>query len=266
LINDDNLDWVDEFAKLSSAILKRSNHIYCFTDAEYSAEFILAFRKYGFKIRNLLCIPRSVKGNGGDRIFQQQFEFCIFATLGKKTEGRKFNQTQILKPSETYLKDKRYNAKEWLYRLPDHWHWTTASEHNLKNKFHPTQKNVECLKDMINLSTVENEIVLDPYMGSCWLSISKNSLNNLDEQLFFLYIRYKVNDYILDSFVREYKFDNSIINDSKLNIFDEKFIRFYRNVASNILDKLILFTHHKNALHVVLYIKTIEKLKHSLNV
>jgi hypothetical protein len=42
----------------------------------------------------------------------------------------------------------------------------------------------------------------------------------------------------LDSFIRTYRFDNSIINDSKLNIFDEKFIRCYRNVASDILDML----------------------------
>jgi predicted RNA-binding Zn-ribbon protein involved in translation (DUF1610 family) len=49
----------------------------------------------------------------------------------------------------------------------------------------------------------------------------------------------------LDSFIRTYRFDNSIINDSKLNIFDEKFIRCYRNVASDILDMLILFTHQE---------------------
>lgn len=166
LKNDDNLLWVDDFAKLSSQILKKESHLYCFVDPEYSADFIIAFRKYGFKIRNILTIPRSVKGNGGDRIFQQQFEFCIFATLGKATEGRKFNQTQILKPSETYLKDKRYNAKEWLYRLPDNWHWTTASEHNSNNKLHPTQKNVKCIEYMSILSTNEYEIILDPFMGS----------------------------------------------------------------------------------------------------
>src|SRR5699024_12797384 len=69
--------------------------------SETSADFILAFRKYGFKVRNLLTIPRGTKGNGGDRIFQQQFEFCIFATLGSKGVGRKFNQTEILKPSRS---------------------------------------------------------------------------------------------------------------------------------------------------------------------
>ena len=112
--NDDNLSWVDEFAYQASRVLKHSNHVYCFVDAETSADFIVAFRKHGFKIRNLLTIPRGIKGNGGDRIFQQQFEFCIFATLGSKSEGRKFNQTEILKPSDTYLKDKRYKPKKMV--------------------------------------------------------------------------------------------------------------------------------------------------------
>jgi DNA modification methylase len=129
-----------------------------------SSDFVAEIRKY-WKVRNLLCIPRTIKGNGGDRIFQQQFEYVIFATRGNRTEGRKFNQTQILKPSETYLKDKRYNAKEWLYRLPDYWYWTKASEFN-HDRLHPNQKNVDCLKDMVALSSNPGEIVFDPFCGS----------------------------------------------------------------------------------------------------
>lgn len=166
LINDDDLHWVDEFTSKCAKLLKPTHHLYCFVDPEYSPEFILGFRKAGFKIRNLLTIPRSVKGNGGNRIFQQQNEFCIFATFGDKSVGRNFSETKILKPSEVYLKDKRYKPKEWLYRLPDHWHWTKASEHNSNNKLHPTQKNVNCIMDMISISTEEDEIVFDPFMGS----------------------------------------------------------------------------------------------------
>ena len=190
LKNDDSLHWVDDFAKKCSLILNKGQHLYCFVAPEYSPEFIFGFRKYGFKIRNLLTIPRAVKGNGGDRIFQQQNEFCIFATLGKKTEGRKFNETQILKPSEGYLKDKRYQAKEWLYRLPDVWHWTKASEHNSNNKLHPTQKYVPCIEDMLRVSTNENNIVLDPFMGSGTTGVACKNLNRkfigieLDENYF----------------------------------------------------------------------------------
>ena len=177
LVNDDNLEWVDKFCEMCALVLKHECHLYCFVDPEYSAEFVMGFRKHGFKIRNFLTIPRAVKGNGGDRIFQQQFEFCIFATLGTADEGRRFNQTQILAPSEGYKKDKRYNAKEWLFRLPDCWSWTVASEHNSSNIFHPTQKNVECIKDMLRISTNEGDTVIDPFMGSGTTGVACISLN-----------------------------------------------------------------------------------------
>jgi len=177
LQNDDQLLWVWDFTGKCWKILKKWQHLYCFVDPEYSPEFIIWFRKAWFKIRNLLTIPRAVKWNWWDRIFQQQNEFCIFATLWKKTEWIKFNQTQILKPSEWYLKDKRYNAKEWLYRLPDVWFWTKASEHNSNNKLHPTQKYVPCAEDMLKISSNEWDIILDPFMWSWTTGVACKNLN-----------------------------------------------------------------------------------------
>lgn len=175
--NDDNNNWVEPFFKELSRVMKHGSHLYCFCDFEMSSDFLVEIRKY-WKVRNLLCIPRAIKGNGGERIFQQQFEYCIFATLGTKDEGRKFNQTQILKPSEGYSKDKRYKAKEWLYRLPDYWYWTKASEFN-HGRLHPNQKNVSCLKDMINLSSNPGEIVFDPFCGSGSTLVGAKELDRL---------------------------------------------------------------------------------------
>lgn len=186
--NDDNNLWVEPFFKELSRVMKKGSHLYCFCDFEMSSDFLIEIRKY-WKVRNLLCIPRTIKGNGGERIFQQQFEYCIFATLGSKDEGRKFNQTQILKPSEGYLKDKRYKAKEWLYRLPDYWYWTKASEFN-HDRLHPNQKNVSCLKDMISLSSNPGEIVFDPFCGSGSTLVAAKELDRnwigceLDEKYF----------------------------------------------------------------------------------
>ena len=186
--NDDNNKWVEPFFKELSRVMKKGSHLYCFCDFEMSSDFLVEIRKY-WKVRNLLCIPRTIKGNGGERIFQQQFEYCIFATLGSKDEGRKFNETQILRPSEGYLKDKRYKPKEWLYRLPDHWYWTKASEFN-HDRLHPNQKNVSCLKDMISLSSNPGEIVLDPFCGSGSTLVAAKELDRnwigceLDEKFF----------------------------------------------------------------------------------
>lgn len=177
LVNDDNLDWLDEFAEEIARVLKDERHLYCFVDYEMSAYFILAFKKYGFTIRNLLTIPRAMNGLGGGRIFQPQFEFCIYATKGNKNQGRMLNQTKILRNTEKHRKDKRYNGGEWRKRLPDNWHWTVASVHNAKKKFHPTEKNVACLENMIELSSNEGETVLDPFMGSGSTGLACKNLN-----------------------------------------------------------------------------------------
>jgi len=52
--------------------------------------------------------------------------------------------------------------------------WNSTYEHNIikfqapkgKNRFHPTQKPVELIKKLINLTTNAGDIVLDPFMGS----------------------------------------------------------------------------------------------------
>lgn len=196
--NDSSLDWVSPFFELLSSKVKLDSHLYCFTDFEMMPDFVFNIRKY-WKVRNLLCIPRSVKGNGGDRIYQQQFEYCIFATMG---QGRKFNETQILKPSETYLKDKRYSAKEWLYRLPDYWHWTTASAHN-HNRYHPNEKNVECLKHMIALSSNKDDLVLDPFVGSgssciAALNINRNFIGIELDEVYFNTAQNRINKWYQD--------------------------------------------------------------------
>ena len=45
------------------------------------------------------------------------------------------------------------------------------------NKLHPTQKNVECIEYMLKISTDENEIILDPYMGSGTTGLACKNLN-----------------------------------------------------------------------------------------
>jgi len=162
IINDNNLEWVEELFYELNRVTEDNSHIYCFTSVEYIDVFMTEIKKY-WKVKNLITVPRTMKGGLGDLYssFSPQKEFIIFGTKGK----RKFEQTQILKPSEVYLKDKRKKPKEWIYRLPDSWDWLKVSEHNLK-RTHPTQKTEEVIETMTKLSSKEGEIVIDPFMGS----------------------------------------------------------------------------------------------------
>lgn len=160
--NDDNINWLSDLFKEIDRVTKKDSHIYCFTGLDFLPEFVSEIKRY-YKFQNIITVPRTMKGGAGSKTqsFSYQNEYVLFATKG----SRKFEETQILKPSEKYLKDKRKNPKEWLYRLPDYWGWLKASEHNLKRN-HPTQKTVEVIETMIMLSSKESEVVLDPFMGS----------------------------------------------------------------------------------------------------
>jgi DNA modification methylase len=52
--------------------------------------------------------------------------------------------------------------------------WNSTYQHNIlkyqapkgKNRFHPTQKPIELIKQLIELTTNKNDLVVDPFMGS----------------------------------------------------------------------------------------------------
>lgn len=171
--NDNNLDWVEDVFSELNRVTVDDSHIYCYTSVEYMDVFLKEIKKY-WKVKNIITVPRTMKGGLGDLYssYSPQKEFIIFGTKGK----RKFEETQILKPSEVYLKDKRKKPKEWIYRLPDEWNWVKVSEHNLK-RVHPTQKTVETVDIMIKMSSKEGEVVIDPFMGSGTTAIASVEVN-----------------------------------------------------------------------------------------
>jgi site-specific DNA-methyltransferase (adenine-specific) len=186
IINDDNLNWISDFFHKANNISKDNSHLYCFTSFEYIGEFMLEIKKY-WKVKNLIVVPRTMRGGLGDlkSSYSPQNEFIIFATKG----NRKFEETQILKPSEVYLKDKRNSPKEWIYRLPDYWDWVKVSVQNLK-RVHPTEKTEEVIDIMVKMSSKEGDVILDAFMGSGTTGIVAKKLNRdfigieLDEKHF----------------------------------------------------------------------------------
>jgi site-specific DNA-methyltransferase (adenine-specific) len=48
---------------------------------------------------------------------------------------------------------------------------------NVKNKIHPTEKPILLFENLIKNSTLENQIVLDPFMGSGTTGVACKNLN-----------------------------------------------------------------------------------------
>lgn len=165
--NDNNLDWFQDFTNKSYKLLKDNSAFYCFTRYDAYPLMYNCIINSGFNIKNLLIIQKGQKGGNGD--LQAQYsndcELLIYANKGR----RKFNKTQLAKT------DGRKGAAEFRTRLPNVWFDTeyntypkaTVNVSNQNDKIiHPTEKNVELIEWIIQISSNENDIILDPFVGS----------------------------------------------------------------------------------------------------
>ena len=174
LQNDDNLNWFSDFSKQVYRVLKNNTSLFLFTRADKIGFMMDNLVSVEFKFKNMLIIPTANPTSCGDlsASFVNGFEVVLFFNKGRN----KFRETNLKKTSESYRNDKRFNAPEFVYRLPALWDFVKATEHNL-NLVHPTQKSVEVFESMIKICSDENSIVLDPFSGSGTTAVACKKLN-----------------------------------------------------------------------------------------
>jgi site-specific DNA-methyltransferase (adenine-specific) len=174
LQNDDNLNWFLDFSKQVYRVLKNNTSLFLFTRADKIGLMMDNLISVGFKFKNMLIIPTANPTSCGDlsASFVNCFEVVLFFNKGRN----KFRKTDLKKTSESYRNDKRFNAPEFVYRLPALWDFVKATEHNL-NLVHPTQKSVEVFESMIKICSDENSIILDPFSGSGTSAIASLNTN-----------------------------------------------------------------------------------------
>jgi len=133
--NDCNLEWLDEFARLSYEIAKDNTAHYVFCSFHHIDKFKQAFEKY-FKVKNILTWSKRCGGLGDLKAdFMPTTEFVLFLQ-----KGRKF-----------------YNGKRV----------SNVLEFNkIRAEYHPTQKPLDLIEFMLEKFTNEGEVVIDPFMGS----------------------------------------------------------------------------------------------------
>ncbi len=171
--NDKTVFDLDYFFNELNRITKDDSAFYIYVGIQTLDLFLYEVKKIA-TLRNLIVIPRTQKGGNGSlsQSFSPQNEFIIFATKGNK----KIEETKILKPSTSYLKDKRKKAPEYITRLPDYWEWTKAGVPN-NSRVHPTEKDLSALLVAIQCSTKENDWVIDPFAGSGSTLLACQQLN-----------------------------------------------------------------------------------------
>lgn len=125
-------DWIGELYR----VLKSGTHCYIFTNSLNIKEMLDESEKAGFKLHNLLvweknnCTP--------SQFYMKNCEYILFLRKGKAK----------------WVKD--IGGSKTVHKFTN----------IIGSKIHPTEKPVDLLEFYIKNSSEENDIVLDPFMGS----------------------------------------------------------------------------------------------------
>lgn len=150
----DLYSWIPKYAK----ILNKNGSMIIFCSYRYISHIIDALEsdECGMQVKDILVwqksnpMPRNI-----NRRYVQDMEFAVWAV--KKKAKWVFN-----KPED----------KPYLRAL-----FTTSTVSGSEKLGHPTQKSFKLMQDIINIHTNENEIILDPFMGSGSTGEAALSLN-----------------------------------------------------------------------------------------
>ncbi|MCM1410861.1 MAG: site-specific DNA-methyltransferase [Lachnospiraceae bacterium] len=164
----------ERFARESYRILAENTHAYFFTRFDCYAYHYECLKNAGFHIKNCMVIEKGTVGGIGDLqgSYANNSEWIIFCQKGRRTfnhttllENKKKEGTQFHKGREPSKKYKtRFNACWFGEEYPKA---TYNSTWQRKNRiYHPTIKNVELLSWLIQISSLQGELVFDGFMGT----------------------------------------------------------------------------------------------------
>jgi len=210
IINDDNINYLD-FGKECFRVLKNNSHAYFFTRFDVYPQHYQQLKEAGFNIKSVIVSDKLQNTGTGDLkgSFSNNMEWIIFCQKGRRI----FNETKLIKNTKkagTKLNRYATPTTEYKRRLP--MLWTVAQGYppsvlnsaSNKDNPHPTPKNIEFLEWLIQLSSNEGDIVLDPFVGSASTILASINTNRkftgieLDER-YYDFSKERVNTYIKDN-------------------------------------------------------------------
>ena len=145
------LGWIDKFSK----ILDKNGSFIVFCSYKFISDICRACENSSLEVKDILIwqkknpMPRNV-----NRRYVQDMEFAIWAV--KKGAKWVFNKND----------NKPYLRSLFSYPLVSGKEKTT----------HPTQKSLALMREIIQIHTNENEVILDPFMGSGTIGVACKEL------------------------------------------------------------------------------------------
>ena len=186
-------NWVESWAKEWFRVLKPGSSCFIFAGRRYAHRAIVGLENSGFTFRDMIGWNRSKATLKAQRISKVYERRNDFKNAEKLSEWRVGNLRPVFEPILWFTKpykqggtiaDNMIKHGVGAYNLEK---WKTFSEKgdnyieipNLSSDrgLHPTQKPLVLMKALIELTTQENQIVLDPFSGSGTTLVAANELN-----------------------------------------------------------------------------------------
>lgn len=173
LTGDTGIDY-ERFARESYRILRENSHAYFFTRFDCYPYHYDCLKGAGFTVKNCLIVEKGTIGGIGDLTgsYANNAEWIIFCQKGRRT----FQHTTLLenrKKEGTQYHAGRERSKKYKTRFNACWfgeEYPKATYNSVWQKqheiYHPTIKNVECLSWLIQISSLQGELVFDGFMGT----------------------------------------------------------------------------------------------------
>lgn len=180
---DEYIEYTESWIKHIQPLLKTNASIYVCCDWKCSSAIENVLRKY-FIIQNRITWQRE-KGRGAMRNWKSNMEDIWFATVSNKYT---FNINDV-KQKRKVLAPYKHNGKpkDWVetddgkFRLTfpsNFWDDISVPYWSMKeNTAHPTQKPEKLIAKLVLASSNENDIILDPFLGSGTTSTIAKKLN-----------------------------------------------------------------------------------------
>lgn len=147
-------------------VLKENAHIYIFIPTLEVDKWVSAVKEV-FEFNNLLSTQIYINNRYLKNNFGFDLQLIIFASKGK---AKRLNAVDWIPASESWKRDKRNkNPKDFTYQypsvIPPNYKANIKNNH-IRKRIHPNEKNPELIEKFILLSSNENDLVMDPFIGS----------------------------------------------------------------------------------------------------
>ena len=144
-------------------VLKPSGSIYVACSYHNIGEILLTLKRLSFKINNIITwFKTNAMPNMTKRVFTHSTEFVVW---GVKGSGWCFNYETLKEINPDRQKNGQVKQMRDLWPIP-----LVQGKERLRapngKALHPTQKPEEMLRRIILASSNENDIVLDPFLGT----------------------------------------------------------------------------------------------------